>query len=44
MAQHVQRQGGAGTPAPEAAGGRPSGDGDRKGKDDVIDAEFEVKN
>jgi molecular chaperone DnaK len=40
MAQHVQRQGGA---APEA-GSRPTGDAESKGKDDVIDAEFEVKN
>jgi molecular chaperone DnaK len=41
MTQHVQRQGGGA--APEAAS-RPTGDGENKGKDDVIDAEFEVKN
>jgi len=41
MAQHVQREGG---PAPEAAAGSPRPSGDAKGKDDVIDAEFEVKN
>ncbi len=43
MAQHIQRGGGGG--GPEGAGGggpqQPSGDG--HGKDDVIDAEFEVK-
>jgi molecular chaperone DnaK len=45
MAQHVQRQGG-GEPPP--GGSRPSGEGTdggtKGGKDDVIDAEFEVKN
>jgi molecular chaperone DnaK len=39
MAQHVQRGGGG--PGGGPAEGPPSGDG--KGKDDVIDAEFEVK-
>jgi molecular chaperone DnaK len=43
MAQHVQRQGG-GSPPP--GGARPGGEGEpgKGGKDDVIDAEFEVKN
>jgi molecular chaperone DnaK len=40
MAQHVQR-GGGGEPSPD--GGRPTGGGGQGGKDDVIDAEFEVK-
>jgi molecular chaperone DnaK len=40
MAQHVQR-GGAGGGAGPGGGTQPGGDG--KGKDDVIDAEFEVK-
>jgi molecular chaperone DnaK len=48
MAQHVQRQGGdsgAGSGGVPPGGGRPSGDGTNSGgKDDVIDAEFEVKN
>jgi molecular chaperone DnaK len=39
MAQHVQHAGAGGGPG--AAGQPPSGDG--KGKEDVIDAEFEVK-
>ena len=42
MAQHLYKQqppGGAGA----APGGAPPGDGQGKGKDDVIDAEFEVK-
>jgi molecular chaperone DnaK len=44
MAQHVQREGGSepGASGP-TGGGRPSGDGQGGGKDDVIDAEFEVK-
>ncbi len=46
MAQHLYKQqpGAAGSPGPEAAA--PSGDGQAdngRGKDDVIDAEFEVK-
>jgi molecular chaperone DnaK len=45
MAQHVQRQGGGDMPG---GGGMPGGDrpatGEGKPKDDVIDAEFEVKN
>jgi molecular chaperone DnaK len=45
MAQHLQQRGGAGG-APSGPDGQPGGPppgGDRK-KDDVIDAEFEVKN
>jgi molecular chaperone DnaK len=43
MAQHVQRAAGPEAGAP--GGTRPTGgDGSGKGKDDVIDAEFEVKN
>jgi molecular chaperone DnaK len=38
MAQHVGRAGG-----PPPGGGRPGSDGSGGGKDDVIDAEFEVK-
>jgi len=43
MSQHLggaEHGGGGGVPP---GGGRPSGDGGGKGKDDVIDAEFEVK-
>src|SRR5262249_27247301 len=43
MAQHVQRGGG---PSPDGGGGAPGGHGPQSGpggKDDVIDAEFEVK-
>ncbi|MBY0526167.1 MAG: molecular chaperone DnaK [Gemmataceae bacterium] len=40
MAQHLYKQQAGGGPGPEA-GAAPSGDG--KGKEDVIDAEFEVK-
>ncbi len=44
MAQHLYKQGAAGAGAgPGAEGPRPSGDGHSGGKDDVIDAEFEVK-
>ena len=52
MAQHLYGQGqgggpggGAGGPAggPGAGGAGPSGDGQGAGKEDVIDAEFEVK-
>jgi molecular chaperone DnaK len=44
MAQHIQRQGGAEGGGETPGGGRPtSGDGQGGGKDDVIDAEFEVK-
>jgi molecular chaperone DnaK len=44
FAQHVQREGGEETGASGPPGGsRPSGDGQGGGKDDVIDAEFEVK-
>ena len=43
MAQHVQ-QGEPGASTPGGGGSRPSGDGQGGGgKDDVIDAEFEVK-
>jgi hypothetical protein len=44
MAQHLYSQGGpAGGGAPGADGGpKPQGDG-KGGKEDVIDAEFEVK-
>ncbi len=44
MAEHLNKQqpgGGAGGGGAGGAGAQPSGDG--KGKDDVIDAEFEVK-
>jgi len=42
MSQHLHKQGPEAGPGPSAAdGAKPSGDG--KGKDDVIDAEFEVK-
>ena len=51
MAQHINRQGGesgSGSGGVPPGGGRPSGDGSsdggKGGKDDVIDAEFEVKN
>jgi molecular chaperone DnaK len=48
MAQHLYGQGGAGpaggpSGGPEPGGTAPSGDGQGKGKEDVIDAEFEVK-
>jgi molecular chaperone DnaK len=41
MAQHMHRQAPGGGPGSAGPGGGPAGDG--KGKDDVIDAEFEVK-
>jgi molecular chaperone DnaK len=45
MAQHIQREGGEAGGAQPPSGARPSADGSgEKGKDDVIDAEFEVKN
>jgi molecular chaperone DnaK len=45
MAQHLQRAGASTGPSPDgqAGGGGPTPGGERK-KDDVIDAEFEVKN
>jgi molecular chaperone DnaK len=44
MAQHLYSKGAAaGTPSTGPSAGSPSGDGQGKGKDDVIDAEFEVK-
>jgi molecular chaperone DnaK len=44
MAQHLYKQPGSGGPPPGAPGAAPAGDGAAKGgKEDVIDAEFEVK-
>jgi hypothetical protein len=42
MAQHLYSRGQAG-PGAQAGPGPDSGDGKEKGKEDVIDAEFEVK-
>jgi molecular chaperone DnaK len=44
MAQHLGSKGdGGGEASPPPGGGRPGGEGGTGGKDDVIDAEFEVK-
>jgi molecular chaperone DnaK len=47
MAQHIQRRQGGGGAGPTGGGPQPGGGpqtgGDGRGKDDVIDAEFEVK-
>jgi molecular chaperone DnaK len=43
MAQHLYSRGQGGPGGAQSSGGADAGDGRSKGKDDVIDAEFEVK-